>query len=405
MLTNISFAAETNLAQQMFDQAMEKRESGDVFAAIEIFESLLAKNPGLNRARLELAVAYHQANRYKASMNELQTVLDDPNTPENVRLSILAYLGQVSKDEKKPEGSHQLSYYLKAGLLHNSNLNASQAVATALGPSSTSEISSIGTDIVASIGHRYSRKKLLDITSSVTQFEWQSQATLNSNIYEQNNDFNLNVVSLSTGPAFISPGSWRASIFMRADYIALGDNTLAVFASINPNITFDLGGFHNVLVESSFTTHDYDAAENAEYDGNESMLGVGYTLYLPKYNAGLEAGFKLHQNNADSKAFSYDLNEFYSAGFIALDEQSNVYLKLHTRSYDYKAIDTTLNINGVRDDTENQITIGINYDPTETSFKGWTLNIELSAIDNDSNADSLDYERNIFTINWSKYFQ
>ena len=41
-----------------------QRETGQPYASIETLESLLAANPTLNRARLELAVAYHRTLDY-----------------------------------------------------------------------------------------------------------------------------------------------------------------------------------------------------------------------------------------------------------------------------------------------------------------------------------------------------
>ena len=51
-------------AQDIFDRAMEERDSGKVYNAIEKFEYILGRRPSLNRARLELAVTYHRASQY-----------------------------------------------------------------------------------------------------------------------------------------------------------------------------------------------------------------------------------------------------------------------------------------------------------------------------------------------------
>ena len=110
-------------ADTIFDSAMKERDSGKIYDAIEKFEYILSRRPSLNRARLELAVSYHRASQYDDAMREFQTVLDDPETPEKVRLAILAYLGQISSDELKPESEHSFSYYTKVGALYNSNIN------------------------------------------------------------------------------------------------------------------------------------------------------------------------------------------------------------------------------------------------------------------------------------------
>ncbi len=393
---------DTAIAEQMFQQAMNKRESGEIYTAIKMFEQITSLQPELNRARLELAVAYHQANRYQDAIRELRRVLDDENTPDNVRLSILAYLGQVSNDQRQPETTHHLSYYLKAGLLNNSNLNASQAVVTGLNTTSTAEISSLGTDITANVSHRFKRRDLVNIADTPTQFEWQSQATINSNFYSEDSAFNLNIISLATGPAFLSPGRWRSSLSMQADYIVLGQDPLATFIAFTPDITFDFGNFRSLLLEASYTTRDYDDAANNGYDGSATMLGVGFTTFLPAKNMGIEAGIRLVNEDADEPGFSHDRQEIYAGGFIALDDQMNSYIKFVNRGYEYDAPDPIVLV--IRDETENNFAIGLNYDFLEGVFKDWTLNVEFSAIDSDSNVNSLDFDRNLISANWSRYF-
>ncbi len=401
-MTGVS-AADTDIAQKMFDQAMEKRDTGDTFTAIQLFESLLQQQPQLNRARLELAVAYHQANLYQNAMREFKLVLDNPDTPENVRLSILAYMGQINSDLNRPEATHQFSYYLKAGLLNNSNLNASQAVSTGLNIAAGTELSSIGTDLAANVSHRYIKRDKLNIAGTIASFEWQSQATLSSNFYDKTDNFNLHTLSLSSGPAFISPGRWHGSINMRVDYIVLGSSLLATFTSINPTIAFDLGKFRSVFVETSFTTLGYDDPANAAYEGSQTMFGAGFTTYLQKNATGLETGFRITANNADDAVVAYDLTELYAGGFITLSDSSSVYVKYSNKQYDYQGFDTALNL--VRNDSENNFAIGYNYDHLSGMLKGWTMNIEFSSIDSDSNANLFDYSRQIVTLNWARYFQ
>ncbi len=395
-------AAGEEVTQKLFDEALEKRDTGDIFAAIDMLEALLSANPDLGRVRLELAVAYHQTGQYQAAMRELKTVLDAPDTPENVRLSILAYLGQVAKDEKKPEGQHYLSYYVKAGLLHNSNLNASQAIGTGLNPSSPTELASVGSDLVLNAAHRYARKHPLDLAGNTTAFEWRSQATFSSNVYNKDNDFNLHVATVSTGPSFITPGRWRASAVLQADYIVLGDSTLATFVSFSPGIRFDLGDYRSLVLESSYTAHRYSDAANAGYDGSETLFGIGYAMYLPTAGTGFEIGLRDSNNDADDNAFSYDFDEFYAGGFTSLNTQSSLYMRAHAREYEYVAIDP--NVGVIRDESETYVALGYNHDYQQGVLKGWTLNIEYSSVNSDSNADSLDYRRNLFSLNWSRYF-
>lgn len=87
--------ADASAAEAQYRLGLYQRETGEPYSAIETLETLLSANPSLNRARLELAVAYYRTLNYARARAEAQRVLDDPRTPENVRLSVLSFVKQM----------------------------------------------------------------------------------------------------------------------------------------------------------------------------------------------------------------------------------------------------------------------------------------------------------------------
>ena len=340
LATGIVTADEADTIQQQFEQALDDRESGKVYDAIKVFENILATDPYLNRARLELAVAYHEASLYEKAIEQFQIVLDDPETPESVRLAILAYIGQLYSDELEPEGSHYFSQYVKAGLIYNSNINVVPGVGTVIVNGRqfflpSEKISSFGTDIVLSASHRYRRKKPFNVDGARTSFEWQSQASLSSNLYTETSDFNLNIISADTGPAFISAGRWLGAIPFRIDYVNLGQSSLATAFSVNPYIRFDLGRYRSILIESTFLTRSYAETSNEPQDGSLVMAGAAYTTLLQSLNTGIEAGFRLSNRSAEDDQFAYDSFTLYFSGYTSVTELSSIYLKANYMKFDY----------------------------------------------------------------------
>jgi len=389
----------------MFDRAMQTRDSGKTFEAIKLFETILDNQPTLNRVRLELAVAYHQATRYEDALREFKLVLDDPATPENVRLSILAYLAQLTSDELKPATRSSYSFYTGIGALYNSNINATPGagLSPVTGISNADKISSPGTNVNLSASHRYRLKSPLDVMGSATFFEWQSQAGLNSNLYSRTSDYDYSVLSLSTGPALSAPGRWRAIAGFRADQILLGSSQLALFTSLNPAITFDLGHYRNLTIEAAYTQHKYDKADDSGRDGSETMFGTGYSTLVKNNQIGLEGGFRNRNNDADLAGYSYYDTELYFNGFVVLSEQATVYMRLNRHHYDYTGPDPAINIK--RDEKESQYAIGYNRDLRDGVLKDWTFNLEYSANANTSNVPDFEYRRNIISTGLSRYFQ
>ena len=243
-----------DIAQKIFDRAIKERDSGKIYDAIEKFEYILNRRPSLNRARLELAVSYHRASQFEDAHREFQTVLDNPETPEKVRLAILAYLGQLTSDELKPNTENSFSYYTKVGLLYNSNVNfAPLRGSPDFNVADGEDTSSPGLDTFLSASHRYKDNKPFDADGAATHFEWQNQVSWTGNNYTGTSDFNLNIFSASTGPAFISTGRWRGAVILQIDQTYFGNSTLGTFISLNPLLTFDLGNYRGVTVEASYT--------------------------------------------------------------------------------------------------------------------------------------------------------
>ncbi|MAY42127.1 MAG: hypothetical protein CMI05_07465, partial [Oceanospirillaceae bacterium] len=109
--------------EAFFKQGMKEREEGAPYKSIESFQTILSNKPALHRARLELAVAYMQTLQYQEAEQQAQAVLDDPQTPPSVRVSILAFLAQLKKDAEQLIPQHDHKFNLSAGILFDSNVN------------------------------------------------------------------------------------------------------------------------------------------------------------------------------------------------------------------------------------------------------------------------------------------
>ena len=409
---NSAYAVEANSnetmtdehAQKIFEAAMEERDSGKVFDAIEKFEYILSRRPSLNRARLELAVSYHRASEYDDALREFQTVLDNPETPEKVRLAILAYLGQLKSDEVKPRTEHSFSYYTKAGVMYNTNINFAPLRGTDTIPDGE-DTASPGLDTFFSASHRYKDNKPFNTAGAATNFEWQSQLSWTGNNYTRNSDFSLNIISASTGPAFISTGRWNGAINLQVDQTYFGGSTLGTFVSLNPLVTFDLGNYRGLTFELSYSDNDFKRPEDEGRDGNTLLGGAAYSTLLGNADNGLEAGFRLTDHTADDNQFGFSSKEIYLGGFITFAKTSNVYLNLDFEQYKYDAADQLAsNPPTIRDEIESRYVLGYNYDFSEGFLKSWTLNTHISYTRNNSNIDYYNYDRKIFAINLARYF-
>src|SRR5690606_29386695 len=165
--------------EEQYRQGLYQRETGEPYSAIETLQSLLAAEPTLNRARLELAVSYYRTLNFTQARAEAQAVLADPTTPEAVRLSVMAFLKQLEVEEAAHFGKpHRFSPSFSLGALYDSNVNAGPDSALlsggwVLNPSATST-SDWGYTAQAGLNHNWTSRQVVRMNQSPGRFGWNS---------------------------------------------------------------------------------------------------------------------------------------------------------------------------------------------------------------------------------------
>ncbi|MDH5765895.1 MAG: hypothetical protein OEZ38_07760, partial [Gammaproteobacteria bacterium] len=123
--------------EAIFKEAMQLRHDGQILQSIQSFESLLNNQPGLHRVRLELAVAYHMLQRFEEARAQLYQVLNNPKTPDTVKLTISSYLAQLGADEKKIKQRTTDNLHFAFGVFTDSNVNIAPSDVVNLSPGSS----------------------------------------------------------------------------------------------------------------------------------------------------------------------------------------------------------------------------------------------------------------------------
>jgi hypothetical protein len=388
--------------QQLFDEAMQMRASGEIFAAIETFELILSRQPGLQRARLELAVAYHQARRFYDAREQLMKVYNDPDTPETVKLTITAYLAQLGSDEKAVGKRTSSSVFVSTGLFTDSNVNLGPTIETVT--ANSRETSGSGLVAMASYSHVSRATGPFIINQKPVNLSWHSQATVYGKMHTgEENEYNLHVLGLSTGPEMISHKDWRAAFNVKIDKIYFGGDPYSFNIGLNPLFTL-IYGDTEVLFENLTTVRDYSL--DTGLNGVARMYGLGVTHFFKHQTMAVEAGLRYHNNGADAQFLHSDGAEVYVGGQVPLWLGARGYLQLSNRAYAYAEADpdNTLHPSTARDDSESRATLGVSHDFREGLLKSWSLNGQLAHTRNNSNLDEFDYDRNVIEMNLRRYF-
>jgi len=409
---SFSFAGQAMGAdvEEDFKKAVSERDKGNLDDSIVIFESILSQEPTLHRARLELAVAYYRATQFEEAEQNAKKVLADPKTPATVRLSIIAFLAKIKSEKARFEkvGS-TYSVSVEGGYLYDTNVN--------VGPSS--DVVNIGTQTLrlaagsspqsdgavtlsGTFNYSYQTGKVVRVGGKSAAVLWQSQASIYSKQYNDLSEFNLDVVSLSTGLAFIAPLEWRANLNLRVDNIELGSDALAFYTSLLPSITWQLNKTTELTVNASLADRDYKQSNDEVRDSFYKSIGVVLGKRYMNGKVSLQAGLTLFDEDADDDRFSRDgTNVFLGANWEAW-ENGSLYASFSQRNSKHE--DPEFLFNEKRDEREERFVVGFRHQFSNKYLDKWVLKGSYSNTDNRSNVDIFTYDREVTSVTLSRDF-
>ncbi|MFK7733141.1 MAG: DUF2860 family protein [Pseudomonadales bacterium] len=395
--------------EQLFAQAMLALDGDDLLTARNRFESILSSNPGLHRARLELARVYYLSLDYQKARQETLLVLEDPNTPPQVRVTLLAFLAQIDADQQELNKAHRWAGSLYLGLSYDTNVNAGpdrdviDLNGTQLSLTDASlERSDVGFAANLGITHNYSPGKTFELAEHSGFFLWQSQANLNTRTYFSEDEFNLAVLTLRTGPALIVPRHWRAGLALQFDKLWLGNEGLALFTSLNPYIVWQWADDWEFGLDFVYTDRDYDDEFNEPRNGDYLAGSATLSRYFSDSEIGVQAGVGFSSFDAASDRFSHSGPDAFIGINKAMWDDGSVYARLNWRDYDYDGIEPVFNT--ARDDSELRLTVGFQRLLEWRFLDGWQLLGSWSVTNNSSNVEIFDYDRQLINLGVSRQF-
>lgn len=399
-------AQETVDTDKLFKEGIFLREQGQVFSAIEALETVLSNNPSLNRARLELAVAYYRALNLEQATQQSQKVLDDPKTPENVRLAVLTFLAQIKRDQAellaKP---HTWEPSVSLGVLYDTNVNVGPSGATLPGglvlqPGSTPQ-HDWATVAQAGVAHTYSSPMVMRIGETAARFIWQTSAGLYHKNYAEKTDFNLTALSLSTGPAWVAPNKWRAKLNLQGDALYLGGNYLGFYSSISPTFTLQLKN-GELTWDALALNKNFDRQADAGRDSNFYSTGLSYGHLFLQGKLAVQLGLHAFVEDAADSRFSNDGWETFVGANVVAWENGSVFGRYSYKEAKHDGLEPVFNL--ARDETENRMEVGFSHNFKQSLLKDWRLSGSWQFTDSRSNVSIYTYEREVVGVNLGRSF-
>jgi len=410
-MTGISaFAADTDAdsvdVEKLFKEGVYQREQGNLFTSIEALQTVLSNQPALHRARLELAVSYYRTLNFEAAKQQAQTVLDDPKTPPNVRIAVLAFMAQVKKDEEAMLAQRQVwTPSVSLGLLYDTNVNAGPSSdvlpgGLVLAPGSRPKDDTAAV-LQAGVSHRYNSPTVMRIGESAARFIWQSQLNLFHRGYFKESDYNLSALTLATGPGWLVPNKWRANINLQLDDIWLGGEEIALYSSLNPSVTWEIKE-GEITWDAIALNKDFTRGVDQGRDSNYYATGLSVGKMFKGGKVAVQGGVRVFDEQADVSRFSNDGTEFFVGGNFVAWNNGNVYARYSQKDAKFDGVEPVYNV--ARDETEERYEVGFGHNFKEGLMKNWKLSGSYIESHNNSNVSIYNYDREMTSVNLSRAF-
>lgn len=390
-----------------FRQALYQRETGEPYTAIESLETLLAANPTLNRARLELAVAYYRTLNYSRAKAEAQKVIDDPKTPDNVKLSVLSFLKQLELEEKAAtEKPHKFEPTVSLGLLYDSNVNAGPENAVlpggfqlTPGSLSTSDWAAVAQ---AGISHTWLNPAPMRVGQSTGRFGWTSQASLYYKGYHTENDYDLGVATLATGPTLVVGNGWRGNLNFQLDHLTFGGDTLGLYSSVSPSMALRVGANGELAVDAQWVKRDFKRDIDEGRDSYYRALGLTYGHLLQQGRWAVQGGARWFGESAQNSRFSNDGYELFAGTRVRAWAGGDLFARAAWRRVRYDGVEPIYG--EARREVERRVEFGASHEFQSGWLRKWQLSAIVTNVHNKANLSLYGYDRDTVLFTLSRGF-
>lgn len=395
--------------EALFEEGMQALEDDRLKSAMKAFQSILSQQPGLHRARLELAVAYYRSLQYAEARKLAQTVLDDPQTPPEVRVTVLAFLAQIQKDEQAFTARHEFKPSISAGYMYDSNVNVGPGTdiieelpGFILTPDSLEE-SDTAVLLSAGLAHTFQPGKTFEFGERSASFLWQSQANLYNRAYQDMDELDLTILTASTGPALLMLRHWRANLALNVDRIWLGGSELAWYTSLNPAVTWQFTD-GELTWDATITDRRYDEIFDGGREGTYGATGLALGNYFQQRKVATQVGARLVDFSAEDDFLGYGGYELLAGVIVKAWPNGTLYGRFNYRDVEYDATEPGFATEGPRDETERRYSAGFQHDIKTGYLDKWTLYGGIQYTDNGANISIYDYDRRQVTLNLGRTF-
>ncbi|VAW73472.1 hypothetical protein MNBD_GAMMA12-3380 [hydrothermal vent metagenome] len=388
--------------EDKFNRAMKLRSDGKLEESIKAFQGILSNNPTLQRARLELAVAYFFSLKYIKALKQARQVLADTNTPSNVKATIREFIAKIRS--KRPR--HKYIPFLSLGFISDSNVTAGPDQNILAGfplIAASQKQSDFASVLRLGVSHRFNSDINLNLGKKSAALLWLSKAGYYRANYQDVSASDLSILSLSSGPALVSEGNWRSGLNFKLESIDLGTDKYATFTAINHSVTrTSKDSRQEVTLELLVQDRDYKRAVDLGRDSEYIAVGLSYGRILTNDKASYQAGFRLFDEKSDSEFNSNDGVEVFIGLSWRFSRFNSSYARMSYKTLSYGGIGPGFTV--IRDENVARLLLGYDHRIRKSWLKGWTISSQVTISQSTSNEAVFEYDRTQVGVTFKRNF-
>ncbi|WP_027389837.1 surface lipoprotein assembly modifier [Chrysiogenes arsenatis] len=385
-------------ADANFELGMVAMSIGRYETAADAFERILMANPNLPRVRLELGRAYMMLENYTLARLEFERVLEQ-RPPDTVKRNVETLIAQMEQADKR----YALRGRLSVGGMYDTNANVA-TYNSELRLAGGLELQNTGMPpqrkwadvqaLDATLQHDFGQRggAAMEYSAGVTRVGYHSNAS----------EYNAEIYSFGITPLYASGGKLFRFGFL-LDEIRIGHDHYARYYGFAPSLLTPLND--RLALSASVLFQKRDVTDNDLMDSTYTALEVAprYTLLDGKLM--LQMRGRLGNNHAEAAENSYRMRQIGFGGFAALPWQltGSAFTSYTWNRYkDKMAVAATGAplFDEARRDEEWRYNLGL----TRRFDYGMSASFTYTWVDNRSNLDIYDYDREQFMFMLSKEF-
>ncbi len=366
-------------------------EAGDFETASFAFERVLISKPQAERAKLELARCYFEMGNLISARHHFKQVLAQ-NPPLAVEKNILRYLQLIDKADKK----HSFNGMLSVGLSFDDNIHSSpvnQQIQTVIGNVTLSGSGSQAQEDLINqnsirLSHRYRQHP--------KSMAWHSSALAHNSTYADEQNLNLNLFSVNSGPAW-QYGPWHSQIQGQFNHLILNDKRFMTLYGFTAGQSFKFNKQIKLHLKAQFSNLDYASSDR---DAEVYHLSLSQTARWGKNQLSLTAGLEFNQSRKDYYSYIRELLSIRYQRMLPWQLQGELAFRYYHSEYD----DSEPLFENKRREDFREFRAGLSRSlwKSQNSQQQLRANLHYAYTENHSNLDLYRYDKQVanFTLNY-----